>query len=114
MQVSEGIEHVHGPFSMNPAQRALADVELASIITDDHDVPHRISIEGRRSSQRMKWILRDSRPEPAEPCLASVFLATGSGVHHSGQIYFVPPGALKHPTLSGNTVLGSHRMTLGA
>ncbi len=41
MLIGERIELVHEAFGVHPAQGVLADIELASIVADDHGVGHK-------------------------------------------------------------------------
>ena len=38
VQIGERVEFVHQPFCMHPAQRVLADGELAGVVTDNHHI----------------------------------------------------------------------------
>ena len=49
--VGEGLQLVHQPLGMDPAEGVLADVELASVVTDDHRLVEE-AMRGHRPPQR--------------------------------------------------------------
>ena len=71
VQIGEGVQLVHQPFRMHPAQRMLADVELASIIADNHHLaqqPMRLDAAPQRPfGGDADWVRCDLQCADAEP-----------------------------------------------
>ena len=63
VQIGEGVQLVYQPFRMHPAERVAADVELASVIAEDHHLtqqPMRLDAAPQRPfGGDTDWIRRD-------------------------------------------------------
>ena len=53
--VGEGLQLVHQALGMDPAQRVVADVELAGVVTDDHRLVEEAMCGSPRPTARPRW-----------------------------------------------------------
>jgi hypothetical protein len=73
----------------------------------------RTSASNTGQCNRNNLNIQDKILRPAPRQRDAEFDAAPLAARPHGQMYPVPPGALKQPTDSGSTCLGSHRIALG-